>query len=329
MKGKTKFLLLALMALVVVIAAGCTSGVAAYINGDVVTSKELDQQVNDQKAKYEKQGVDFSGDMGKNLLDSLRQDTLEQMITTKLMLQEARKMDKLTPEQVQAKIAPLKEQFPTGDDFKKILSQMNMTGEDVAYIMNFQDQVIKDVPPVSDAEVKKFYDGNKGQFSQPEQLQVRHILFFVDNGDKGYPVKHSDAEAKKMAEDAIAQLKQGKDFAELAKEKSEDSGTKINGGLYTFSKGEAVKEFYDAASALKPGEFTQQPVKTQYGYHVIKLEKIIPAKVYSLEEVKSQIADQLQAQAQQDKFSQFMQEARSKAHIVNKLTEKQGSPSKN
>jgi len=302
--------------------------VVATVNGEKITSGDLSQRVSEAKANYEKQGIDFSGDKGKTFMDSLQKDTLDQMISSKLMLQEAKKLGKLTPEQVQEKIKPLKEQFPSEEEYKKFLSQIKMSEEDAAYILNLQDNVTKEVTPATEADIKKYYEENKEQFNKPEQLQVRHILFFVNEGDKNYPVKHTDAEAKKMAEDVITQLKHGKDFADLAKEKSEDSGTKDNGGLYTFGKGEAVEEFTDAAYALKAGEFTQTPVKTEYGYHVIKLEKLIPAKVSSFDEVKDKIADQISEQAKQAKFSQFMQESKAKAEIVNKLAEKEGSTTK-
>lgn len=328
MKRKIKILFLALAAMAVVIVTGCSSGVVATVNGEKITSGDLSQRVSEAKATYEQQGIDFSGDKGKTFMDSLQKDTLDQMISSKLMLQEAKKLGKLTPEQVQEKIKPLKEQFPSEEEYKKFLSQIKMSEEDAAYILNLQDNVTKEVTPATEADIKKYYDENKEQFNKPEQLQVRHILFFVNEGDKSYPVKHTDAEAKKMAEDVIIQLKQGKAFADLAKEKSEDSGTKDNGGLYTFGKGEAVKEFTDAAYALKAGEYTQTPVKTEYGYHVIKMEKLIPAKVSSFDEVKDKIAEQLSEQAKQAKFSQFMQEVKAKAEIVNKLAEKEGSTTK-
>jgi len=317
------------LALVSVIAAGCAGGVVATVNGEKITSGELSQRVSEIKANLEKQGYDFSGDKGKEYMDSLQKQTLEQLINNKLLLQEAKKLGNLTPEQVQEKVKPLKEQFPSEEEYKKFLAtQVKMSEEEVAYILNLQEQVTRDVTPPAEAELKKYYDENKDNFSRSEQLQVRHILFFIDGGDKGYPNKHTDAEAKKMAEEAIDQLIRGKDFAELAGEKSEDGGTKVNGGLYTFSKGEAVKEFSDAAYALKPGEYTKTPVKTEYGYHIIKMEKTIPAGVEPFDQVKEELASDLLEQARQDKFSRFVQEAKNKAAIVNKLAEKEGSQSK-
>lgn len=317
---RIRYLLLAVF--LVLLLAGCAGGIAATVNGEKITSGELSQRVNEAKANLEKQGYDFNGEQGKMFLDQIQKETLDQLINSKLMLQEAKKLGRLDKSQVNELIKPMKEQFPAEDEYKKFLAQLKMSEEDVALILNLQDHITKDLAPVSEQDLRDYYNENKEQFGQPEQLQVRHILFFVDEGDKGFPVKHTDAEARKMAEEVIAQLNKGTDFAELAKEKSEDSGTKVNGGLYTFSKGEAVKEFSDAAHTLKPGQYTQKPVRTEFGYHVIKMEKVIPAVQESFEQVKESLAGHLNEQVKQEKFSQYMQEAKSKAVIVNKLDEK-------
>lgn len=320
MKKTLKMALLLIAALLIlVITAGCGGGVVAIVNGESITSKELSQKLAEARADYEEQGLDFSGDTGKNFLDSLQREILDQMINNKLLLQEAKKMAKLTPEQIQEKIKPFRDQFPAEEEYRDFLNQIDISEEDAAYILNLQEEVTKDVPPVSEADTKKYYEENLDQFSQPEQLQVRHILFFVDEGDKGYPARHTDDEAIKMAEDVIAQLKQGKDFAELAREKSEDSGSKENGGFYMAGEDSTVKEFYDAANSLREGEYTDQPVKTEYGYHVIKFEKRIPAQQQTFDQVKEQLVLQLNEQAKQDKFNEFMEEAKSRAVIINKL----------
>lgn len=323
-----KLIILSLALLAVVMVAGCSGNVVATVNGEKITSQELDKQVEELKASYEKQGMNFSGEQGATLLETLRKGTLQQMINNKLMLQEAKKMGALSAEKVQEIMAEFKQQFSSEEEYKSFLDQVKMSEEDIAYILNMQDELAKDVPPVSDEEVSKYYEENKEQMGQPEQLEVRHILFFVDEGDKGYPVKHTDAEAKQLAQDVIDQLKQGKDFSQLASEKSEDSGTKAEGGLYTFSEGQAVPEFEKAAFALTDGDYTKSPVKTDYGYHVIKREKLIPAKTPSFEEVKSEIAEQLNDEAKQAKFSQFMQEAKNNADITNKLLDQKEDSAK-
>jgi peptidyl-prolyl cis-trans isomerase C len=327
---KVKALAVSLMVLLLaILLSACSAGdVAATVDGEKITTGELEQRVNEAKADLEKRGKDFSGDQGKTLYDQLRAKTIDQMINTKLMLKEAKKQGNLTPEQVKEAVKPVREQFPNEEDYKNFLAQVKFTEEEVAYVLTMQDRVTKDLKPAGDDEAKKYYDENKDQFGNPEQLQVRHILFFVDEGDKNYPVKHSDAEAKQLAEAVIRDLNAGKDFAELAKEKSEDEGTKVNGGLYTFSKGKAVEEFSDAAYTLKPGEYTKEPVKTIFGYHVIKREKLIAAEAQPFESVRQQIVDYLNEQAKQDKFAEYMQEVKSKSTIVNKITDKQGTEGK-
>lgn len=323
MKIRKGSIIVGLLVLAALVFTGCGANVVATVNGEKITQDELTLQVNTLKESYEKQGIDFSGDNGPTLMASLEKDTLDQMIDTRIMLQEAKKLGKLEPQDIQEKIQPLKVQFPTEEDFKSFLDQVKLTEEEVAYILYLQEETTKDVAPASEDDLKKYYDENKETFSQPEQLEVRHILFFADDGTKGLPAQHTDAEAKKMADDVIALLDEGKDFAGLAMEKTEDSSTKAEGGLYTATESSTVTEFYTAASALAVGEYTAEPVKTDYGYHVIKLEKIIPATQESFEQVKASLSEQLTDQAKQERFNQIMQEARDKAVIVNKLAEKE------
>jgi peptidyl-prolyl cis-trans isomerase C len=316
-------IIVGLLVLAALVFTGCGANVVATVNGEKITQDELTLQVNTLKESYEKQGIDFSGDNGPTLMASLEKDTLDQMIDTRIMLQEAKKLGKLEPQDIQEKIQPLKVQFPTEEDFKSFLDQVKLTEEEVAYILYLQEETTKDVAPASEDDLKKYYDENKETFSQPEQLEVRHILFFADDGTKGLPAQHTDAEAKKMADDVIALLDEGKDFAGLAMGKTEDSSTKAEGGLYTATESSTGTEFYAAASVLAEGEYTAEPVKTEYGYHVIKLEKRIPATQEPFEQVKASLSDQLTDQAKQEKFNQVMQEARDKAVIVNKLAEKE------
>ncbi|MCC6485245.1 MAG: peptidylprolyl isomerase [Armatimonadetes bacterium] len=110
---------------------------------------------------------------------------------------------------------------------------------------------------VTDADLRDSY----------RALTTRHIL--IDSNSR------SDAAAKKRAEEVIQKLNKGADFATLAKQYSDDPGSKDNGGLYpaqTPAESQFAREYMDAALRLKPGEYTKTPVKTQFGYHIIKLE---------------------------------------------------------
>lgn len=148
--------------------------------------------------------------------------------------------------------------------------------------------------PISDADIKAEYDKYKAQAGDKEYL-ARHILV----------EKEEDAKA------IIAKLKSGGKFEELAKQ-SKDPGSAANGGSLDWSSPSAyVKPFADALSSLSKGQITDTPVKTQFGYHVIKLEDVRAAKLPSLEEVKPQIAESLQ----QKKLQDFQKSLRDKASI--------------
>lgn len=148
--------------------------------------------------------------------------------------------------------------------------------------------------PVSDAEVKAEYDKFKAQAGDKE-YRARHIL--VD--------KEEDAKA------IIAKLKGGAKFEDLAKQ-SKDTGSAANGGdLDWASPASFVKPFSDAMVALQKGQFTETPVKSQFGYHVIRLDDVRAAKLPSMEEVKPQITESLQ----QKKLQAYQEELRKKAKI--------------
>jgi peptidyl-prolyl cis-trans isomerase D len=146
------------------------------------------------------------------------------------------------------------------------------------------------VPP---ADIERAYNNNIEQHTTPEQVRASHILLKTEGKD--------DAAVKAKAEDLLKQAKGGSDFAELAKKHSEDEGSAKNGGdLDYFQRGKMVGEFDQAAFTLQPGEISDL-VKTQYGYHIIKLVDKKPATTRTLAEVRQQLNDQLayeRAQAQ-------------------------------
>ncbi len=159
---------------------------------------------------------------------------------------------------------------------------------------------------VSESEAKAFYDKNAEKFMEPESMHARHIL--VTN--------------EKDAQDIIDTLKSLKGealkakFIELAKEKSTGPSAPNGGDLGTFTKGQMVPEFSKAVWALKDGQITTTPVKTQFGYHVIYLETKTEAKPASYEKVKNNIITSLKQQQFTAKIKEVAKELKSKAKIV-------------
>ncbi len=149
--------------------------------------------------------------------------------------------------------------------------------------------------PVTDADVKAEYDTFKAQA-----------------GDKEYRARHILVEKEDEAKDVIAKLKGGAKFEDLAKKMSKDPGSGANGGDLDWAPpGAYVKEFSDAMVKLNKGQMTDVAVKTQFGYHIIKLDDTRAAQVPKMEEVKGEIEKQIS----QKKLAQFEADLRAKAKI--------------
>ena len=138
------------------------------------------------------------------------------------------------------------------------------------------------MPP---ADIEQAYNNNIEQYTTPEQVRASHILLKTEGKD--------DATVKAKAEELLKQAKGGADFAELAKANSEDEASAKNGGdLDYFGRGRMVPEFDQVAFALQPGQISDL-VKTQYGYHIIKVTDKKSATTRPLAEVRQQLNDQL------------------------------------
>ncbi len=150
-------------------------------------------------------------------------------------------------------------------------------------------RVLSKVEKPTEEEAKEYYEKHKNLYIEPEAIHARHILIPVlkDASPK------EDKEALKKAQEIRKRILKGEDFAALAKEYSVDPGTRDKGGdLGFFTRGQMIEEFEKAAFALRPGEISQ-PVRTPFGYHIIKVEEKRPAKQKSYEEVKEQIKQEL------------------------------------
>ena len=149
--------------------------------------------------------------------------------------------------------------------------------------------------PVSDADIKAEYD-----------------KFVASNTGKEFRARHILVESETEAKALIAQIKGGASFEELAKAKSKDPGSGANGGdLDWAAPGNYVPEFSAAMQQLDKGQLTETPVKSQFGWHIIRVDDIRQAKLPSLEEVKPQIAQQMQ----QQKMAEYQKSLRDKAKV--------------
>ena len=175
----------------------------------------------------------------------------------------------------------------------------------IKYLLIDRARVRSKVTP-TEAELKAAYEQRKDSFAAPEQVNASHILIKPGEGDNG------DAVARARAENLAARAKQpGADFAKLANENTDDPSGKTTGGkLPPFSHGQMVPEFEEAAFSMAPGEI-RGPVKTQFGYHIIKVESKTPARQRTFDEVRAQLAAELserQGSAEVDRLSRELAE---------------------
>jgi len=178
--------------------------------------------------------------------------------------------------------------IPASADYK---AQMELARQSILIRELFADYAKKN--PVTDADAKAEYDKFKAQNSG-EEVRARHILV----------EKEEDAKA------LIAQIKAGGKFEELASKNSKDTGSAANGGDLDFAKPSSyVPEFAAAVTKLKKGEMTDEPVKTQYGFHIIKVEDTREAQFPAFDDVKAQIVQRLN----QQKVGAYQQELKTKA----------------
>ena len=156
---------------------------------------------------------------------------------------------------------------------------------------------------LSDADLQAAYDKNKDRYNEPEKRHGRHILI---------PIGKDDAAARKQADEVLAQAKAGKDFAALAKQYSQDPGSADKGGdLGWADRKQFVGPFADALFGMAVAEL-RGPVKTQFGYHIIRLDEIQPGKTKSFESVRPELEAQLKRNAAADKFGEIQEQIQSR-----------------
>ncbi len=162
--------------------------------------------------------------------------------------------------------------------------------------------------PVTDAELHAAYEKNKNTYVLPERRHARHILIAATK---------DDAADRKLAEDVYSQAKSGKDFGQLAKQYSKDPGSADKGGdLDWADRSSFVAPFSDALFGMKVGEI-HPPVKTQYGYHIIRLDEIQSGKTKTFEEARPELESEVRRNRATDRFGEVQEQLQSRLEQPN------------
>jgi parvulin-like peptidyl-prolyl isomerase len=306
----TRRFLLATLVLLAFVGTACgrylTSGVAV-VNGVSIGRTDLDQQLKVLR-KSQQNAALFDPNNTEQLQEAERQ-IIATLVQQELVGQEARRLGAgVTEAQVNERLVQYKSQFQTEPAF---VSALGETGYTLVYFRlqvrrqlegeHLRDKVVGK-PAATQAEIKALYGDGKAF----EEIRIRHILFAVSGTDA--------AAAKREADAALAKLKAGADFAALAKKESDDPGSKAKGGDLGWATRETQFDptFLAAAFALKKGQLSGV-VQTQFGFHIIRVDD---RRTKTLQQVRSQLAQQISQQKGQQLFIDYFKKAVMKADIV-------------
>jgi len=302
-----------------------TPEVAAYVNGEEISMQELGQfsglrniLMDLLQSNQEFATVILQTEAGQNVVEEFQKLKLEQLITNELLVQEAKNRGLEVSEQemnniFNQQISALKQQnnlndeqleqaiqqqgFESMEEYKNIFFENNMNG----FLVNkLREEVVNQVK-ISDQDAEGYYENNQEEYETSEQKKVSHILF--DDREK--------------AEEVLAEINNGADFAEMAREHSTGPTAENGGdlGFITADERGLDRTFRDAAMQLSVDEVTDEPVETQFGFHVIKVTDSKEAGIRDFEEVESQIKSQLRNQKKSQVFQEFIEDLRDDAEI--------------
>ena len=254
-----KKIAIGLLATLVLCTTGCGQ-VAKLKNGEEVVAS-----IDGKKFSTEDLYEELKSQGGTNVLVNM----IDEYIANKEI-----KTDDTTKEYANSQLEQMKQQYESaGQDFSAALTNAGYKNEaefkEVLILDYKKQQVVKNFlkEDLTDDEINKYYKENV--FGA---MTAKHILIKPDVSDDASDEEKEKAEAaaKKKAEELIKKLNDGEDFEKLAKKNSDDEATKDNGGLFSnFEKDDVVTEFWNACTKLKDGEYTKEPVKSDYGYHII------------------------------------------------------------
>ena len=293
----------------------------ADVNGTKITLGQYEFMLKMNKASVEStiggaEGWEQKDQSGQTYKDKYKTLVLDQMINTELLAQNAEKEGiKVTDKEIQSSYNDLKTYVNSDEQIKKSAEDLGISDDflkeqaKLSLLIQKSQEKFYSEEKVSDSEMKKYYDEHIDEYKKDE-VEASHILIKTTD-DQNKPLPEAEQKkAKEKAEKVLKEVKAGGDFAELAKKYSQDPGSAEQGGsLGTFGKGMMVKEFEDAAFGMEPGQVSDL-VKTDFGYHIIKVTDRIK-ETTSFDEAKEGIKEEIL----KNKYGEKIAELQKKAQI--------------
>ena len=287
--------------------------VAAKINSEIITLSAVEEKTELLRNKYERlSSVSISQ-------QELLSEALNMIIEEKLQTQEGEKRGMVVDEaSIDAALKNISDK--NGLDEGQLEEMLEREGKTLSSFRNhIRDQIMvskvsrfemSNRVKVSDKEINNYYSSHQKEFWKDSQIRARHILFIVEPGASEKNRREKLDQAKKI----LYKIREGGDFINIAREYSEDVSASNGGDLGFITRGKMVAEFEEAAFSIKERQVSDI-IKTEYGYHIIKVEEILAGKTLTLEESVDRITKILSAQKQKQGYKDWMSELKKSAFI--------------
>lgn len=309
---KAFIFLLLFVALGICAEAQVINKVVAVVNDEVITQQDVDQLLAVLYAQYVHA---YSRDELLKKMEDIRRNILDQMIEDRLILSRAKELDiKVREDEIEEKLSYVEEGFSSEEEFYAMLKTQGITVAnlkdrytDQMMMKKLVDFEVKSRVTVLPSEITEYYERHREEFKQEEKYKVRHILIKAED-DVGFEL------AKVEAERVYAELRDGNDFAELARQYSQGPNKDRGGDMGYIVPGEMLPEMDKAMLGMRPGELSE-PVKSRLGWHIFRVEDITNAGYFSLEDVQNDIKKMLFQKKLKDRLHKWVDELRSEAYI--------------
>jgi peptidyl-prolyl cis-trans isomerase C len=288
------------------------TGVVAVVNGSEITLDDFTREL----LRVQRFALNTGKPLTCRLITKLRTEVVEAMIRQELLYQESLKSVKVSDAEIDEQVKKLKEQYASEADFTNALGVLKISPT------SFRAQVERSLSvarlvetrfaakaEVTDKEIRAYYDKNHDSFRQPEQVRASHILIKADSQDEG-----KKAAARKKIGEILDKVRQGQDFASLARTYSEDTSGSKDGDLGYIRQGQLMKPFEEALFALKTGEVSGV-VETRLGYHLIKAVDRKPEMTVPFENLKDQLRTLLKQEKGREEANAYITKVREKGAV--------------
>lgn len=288
------------------------------VDGSPIRMSDVERIFN---AQYAQRLQQIPPDQQQAVMGNIQKMILDQLITRTLLLNAATAQSLKTDQaELDGTLDKIAKSLPGGGTIEEFAVQAGVSVNEIKEqvsddlrIKQLVDGVTEGVQPPTEEKVKAYYDENVEKFKKPETVKARHILVSTEGISDDAGLAEKKAKAESIRGELIAQ--EGKNFAEVAKEKSDGPSNVRGGDLGEFGRGQMVPEFDEAAFSQAVGAIGE-PVKTNFGYHIIQVQERSEARQMGYDEVKEHISKGMHEEGKTEKFRGYVKELKDKAKIV-------------